>query len=269
MNNLKFSYFNSLINNIDIDILDHGHILADASWKHYCISSPFNRLYFVIDGEGFVYNNRQAITLSGGNAYLIPANTEFNYVCDSYLEKFYIHFRAELFHGFDMFESLDTCMTSPLSPLNLQYLMEKVKSEKAGDIIFCKAYLLQTVAAFEDMLSQSRDLQFNMACKYRNIFKYLKTNCHAGITIKELADCSGLTASSFSKNFKKDMGLTVKEYMEKSLAHRAKEKLLLTDKLVKEIAYELKFSDEFYFSRFFKRLTGLSPKDYRLKNQVL
>jgi AraC-like DNA-binding protein len=39
--------------------------------------------------------------------------------------------------------------------------------------------------------------------------------------------------------------------------------LTLTQKSVKEIAFELGYKDQFYFSRFFKRLTGVSPEAYR------
>ena len=45
----------------------------------------------------------------------------------------------------------------------------------------------------------------------------------------------------------------------------AKRELYLTNKTVKEIAYELGFSDEFYFSRFFKNNTEVSPQLYREK----
>lgn len=268
MDNIKFNSFDSIINNINIEILEHGYLLADSSWKHFNITSPFNRLYFVLKGEGYVYNKSQRVALTAGNAYLIPADTEFNYVCDKYIEKFYLHFRAEVFHVFDIFESLNSCMIYSFNPSELQYFISRAKNGGAGDIIFCKAYLLNTVAIFKEMLAPGQDLQFNNAHKYRDVFKYLKTYCHAGITTKDVADYAGFPVSGFTRNFKKDMGLTVKEYMEQALANKAKEELLLTDKRVKEIAYELKFSDEFYFSRFFKRHTGLSPRSYRLKNRV-
>jgi AraC-like DNA-binding protein len=45
----------------------------------------------------------------------------------------------------------------------------------------------------------------------------------------------------------------------------AKRELYLTNKTVKEIAWELGFNDEFYFSRFFKNNTEVSPQLYREK----
>ena len=43
----------------------------------------------------------------------------------------------------------------------------------------------------------------------------------------------------------------------------AKKLLHLTYKSIKEIAQELDFEDEFYFSRYFKKEVGLSPKQFR------
>jgi len=43
----------------------------------------------------------------------------------------------------------------------------------------------------------------------------------------------------------------------------AKRELYLTNKAVKEIAYELGYDDEYYFSKFFKVNTDISPQLYR------
>jgi AraC-like DNA-binding protein len=47
------------------------------------------------------------------------------------------------------------------------------------------------------------------------------------------------------------------------MLYQARKELTLTQKSVKEIAFELGYKDQFYFSRFFKRLTGVSPEAYR------
>lgn len=67
------------------------------------------------------------------------------------------------------------------------------------------------------------------------------------------------------------VGKIVKKHFNKTLsdliAHRiiveAKRELYLTSKSVKEIAYSLGYSDEYYFSRFFKKQVGTSPQLYR------
>lgn len=68
-----------------------------------------------------------------------------------------------------------------------------------------------------------------------------------------------MSVSSLTKCFKVDMNCTLKGYINANLIQKSKENLLLKDLSIKEIAFQLGFTDEFYFSRFFKKQTGLPP----------
>jgi YesN/AraC family two-component response regulator len=67
------------------------------------------------------------------------------------------------------------------------------------------------------------------------------------------------------------LGKITKSYFNKTLSSlineriiiEAKRELYLTNKTVKEIAYELGYEDEYYFSRFFKVNADVSPQMYR------
>lgn len=54
--------------------------------------------------------------------------------------------------------------------------------------------------------------------------------------------------------------------LEKQITH-CQDLLLNTDKNIKEIALEMNFKDEFYFSRIFKSKTGKTPTEYRLNKE--
>jgi YesN/AraC family two-component response regulator len=47
---------------------------------------------------------------------------------------------------------------------------------------------------------------------------------------------------------------------------KAKELIIEGNKKVKEVAYELGYANEFYFSRTFKRIEGISPSEFYTKN---
>lgn len=74
-----------------------------------------------------------------------------------------------------------------------------------------------------------------------------------------------LSLSTFSKKIKKQFGKTPSQLIQDRVVLESKKKLHLTKKSVKEIAYELSFKDEFYFSRYFKKSVGISPLHYREK----
>ncbi|MFV0591984.1 MAG: helix-turn-helix domain-containing protein [Draconibacterium sp.] len=72
----------------------------------------------------------------------------------------------------------------------------------------------------------------------------------------------GVTSKHLSENLKKVTGFTGRELINMALICEAKI-LLVNDNLkVGEISEQLNFSDQFAFSKFFKRLTSASPTEY-------
>ena len=268
MKNLKFSFFENIINNIDLEILEHGHLYADESWKHYNINSSYNRLYFIIDGEGYIENDNHKVLLQKGKVYLIPLHSTYNYICMESLEKFYIHFRMEIFNGFDIFQELSKCAELPITMEVVDELITKTSSDKLADIICCKYSFLQIIMSFILNLDKNIEAQIPIAQKYKKIFEYMKQNRYINLNISHLSELMNISTTKLTKDFKQDTGSTLKRFIDDKIIQQSKDKLLLTKLSVKEIAYILRFSDEFYFSKFFKKKVGLSPREYRTKNRI-
>ncbi len=76
----------------------------------------------------------------------------------------------------------------------------------------------------------------------------------------------GISYEHFRKKFRAATGYAPKQYFLAVKVNRAREKLLVPGKSVKEIAGELGFGDALYFSRVFKTKTGFSPSQYRARN---
>ncbi|MDR2234720.1 MAG: helix-turn-helix domain-containing protein [Chryseobacterium sp.] len=74
-----------------------------------------------------------------------------------------------------------------------------------------------------------------------------------------------IAGSTLSKSVKKEFGKTPGQLIKEKIILEAKRLLHLTYRSVKEIAVDLGFHDEFYFSRYFKKSVGCSPKKYREK----
>lgn len=72
-----------------------------------------------------------------------------------------------------------------------------------------------------------------------------------------------LSAGHFSEQIKAQSGRTAIEHIHDRLLLEAKRLLFHTDATMKEIAFQLGFEEPSYFNRFFKRLTGSTPLDYR------
>lgn len=95
------------------------------------------------------------------------------------------------------------------------------------------------------------------------IVKYMDDNYKEKITIDELSFIFKTNRSTLCKEFKHSTGKTVAEYVADKKLESAKRKIKNTDKTFTEIAEELNFESIHYFTRFFKKKTGMSPKSYR------
>jgi AraC-like DNA-binding protein len=91
------------------------------------------------------------------------------------------------------------------------------------------------------------------------IEKHYKTKHNAG----SYADMLNITPKALAKITKTHFNKTLTDLITERIIIEAKRDLYLTNKPVKEIAYDLGYSDESYFSRFFKINTDVSPQLYR------
>lgn len=88
------------------------------------------------------------------------------------------------------------------------------------------------------------------------------------LTLEETARKLHVNQSWFSTHFKKEMGMTFTDFMTGRRVEKAKELLTRTDLRLIEIASRCGFDEQSYFSRVFKKETGLSPRAYRLSQSV-
>lgn len=98
------------------------------------------------------------------------------------------------------------------------------------------------------------------------IIAYMDDNYKEKITLDELAFIFRTNRSTLCREFKRGTGKTISEYVADKKLAAAKQKIKGTSKTFTEIAEELNFESIHYFTRFFKKHTGTSPKTYR--NQV-
>lgn len=81
--------------------------------------------------------------------------------------------------------------------------------------------------------------------------------------IQFYADKMNLTKKYFSVVIKNETGRTASEWIDEFLILEAKKLLATTDMTIQQISIELNFVNQSFFGKFFKRITGMSPKEYK------
>lgn len=94
--------------------------------------------------------------------------------------------------------------------------------------------------------------------------KYIEENYQNCITVSEIARNINVSMSYLSRIYKETTGNTLIHYINQKKIEKAKEYLLNTDMKIYEIAEILGFENTTYFSYFFKKNTGMSPKEFKL-----
>lgn len=99
-----------------------------------------------------------------------------------------------------------------------------------------------------------------------NITEFIDQRLATGVQVSEIAERCGMSYSYFAKNFLSVYGKTCKEYIEEMRIIKAEEFLIFTDFDLDRISSETGFSDSSHMIKSFKKLRGITPKQFRMKN---
>ncbi|HZP80053.1 MAG TPA: helix-turn-helix domain-containing protein [Chthonomonadaceae bacterium] len=97
----------------------------------------------------------------------------------------------------------------------------------------------------------------------QRIMDYLCHNLTEKITLEMLARMSGMSVSGLVHLFRRQVGMSMIQFLELQRLNRAKLLLERTNRRIQTISAEVGYENAFYFSLRFKRQNGISPRDYR------
>lgn len=141
--------------------------------------------------------------------------------------------------------------------------------------LFLKTNLLQILLLMYNEWSSlnysqhvSRSIRSNYS-RVMDVKKYIDSNIESRFKLSELADMAKLSPNFFCRIFRDIVGETLINYINKSKINLAKKMLIESNKGVKEIAYNCGFENDTYFYTLFKRVTGMSPSQYRERQHFI
>ncbi|HEY8500277.1 MAG TPA: AraC family transcriptional regulator, partial [Clostridia bacterium] len=92
---------------------------------------------------------------------------------------------------------------------------------------------------------------------------YITNHIYENITLKQLSELLSVNGNYLSEKFKKEAGMTISEFIQKEKVEEAKKLLSSTNQSILDISVSLNFTDQSYFTKIFKKVTGFTPNQYR------
>lgn len=123
-------------------------------------------------------------------------------------------------------------------------------------ILLSRCYLAGFIKTRVTSQSQQRIIQ--------KALLYIDENYTTEIDIKKLSDKLNISQQYLSHVFRKEMGISPRKYINSYRIKKAKDLLADSDLNISEVAFQLGFTNQYYFSRIFKQIEGISPSVYRM-----
>lgn len=134
------------------------------------------------------------------------------------------------------------------------------------EMLFMQSQLLQLIANLLEHRAVKREpgaRKTTQVDNFKEILQYVGDHCREPITQAQVAKLFFFTPQYFSRLFKRCTGRTFREHLTAVRLEQARNDLLYSDRLVKEIAKENGFADDKSFISAFKKVYAVTPLQYR------
>jgi two-component system response regulator YesN len=139
------------------------------------------------------------------------------------------------------------------------------ENEFSDECAFCMLHNIFMEAKLQSLSSQKHQPSDIII----DLINLMRKNLHnPELDFESLASQNGIMPESLNKRFKKETGMPLHQYFLQLKINAAKSILANLNYRISDLADFLGFEDQYYFSRLFKKKTGLSPINYR-KQMIL
>ncbi|MDF7807737.1 helix-turn-helix domain-containing protein [Pontiellaceae bacterium B12219] len=146
--------------------------------------------------------------------------------------------------------------------------MEKECLTKSpGFEIVLRAKLLELIAYFSRAYTRGNSTEAQALLRVGDVIGAVENNYSKDWKLDELARIGHMSSSSLLTIFRKATGQTPIDYLVRLRIQRAMELLRQTDASITEIAFQVGFNDSNYFTRQFRKASGIPPRQFRVQNR--
>lgn len=271
--------------------LNVGLAVHHADWNWQDVSSPFARIYYVVEGEAQLIMPDGVHVLTPGHMYFIPPYTIHSYRCDAHFVHYYLHVYEDVpaYSGFleDWIYpveieagELERLLFERLCLLNPHMVLPQSDPQSYDNNLVLEQNITKNRQRSLYNKVESRGIIFQLFARFlygavkghnrideriRQCVVEIRRNIFHSISLNQMAKTINLSKDHFIRLFRKEMGCTPQQYINQKKVEQAQLMLLVDDVPIKTLAYQLGYEDPSYFSRLFHQRVGCTPVQYRQK----
>lgn len=142
--------------------------------------------------------------------------------------------------------------------------------KKFGYELRIRSYLSEIwLYVLENMQIDAGDNGFETDPYIRQLLAYVHANYADNLTLEDIARSAGISCRTCSRSFRQHLRMSVFAYLTDYRIGRAAELLSAGDMPITEICFACGFNDPSYFTRRFRKATGMAPKEYRKASRAV
>jgi len=145
---------------------------------------------------------------------------------------------------------------------NMEYVTKIMEFDNQEDLC---AWISIALNEFIELVYSSQDSR--KVTQIQPAINYIDANYDKPLTLAEIAKACHLSVSRLAHVFKEQMGITIIDYLTSVRIERAKQMLLATDQNCTEICFQVGYNNQSYFTRTFKDLVGMTPRQFKTLNK--
>lgn len=225
-------------------------------------------LIYCTDGKGCIELEGTCYELHASDVFCIPRGKRHKYYADKEnpWSILWVHFKGENVKYFPIQEGRIVRINSKHSNNRMTMLFKILfrvleRNYTLGNFIYISQILslILSEVYFREKIDESTTQDRHVTA----VIRYMYENLHRNLTLESIADEIELSKSYLHSIFKEQTGKSPIEFFIHLKMQEACKLLKSTNLYIYEVSAKLGYEDQYYFSRIFKKVVGISPKEYR------
>lgn len=252
-----------------------GHLKAGFEHRIQRETYPGYELILCLDGRGWVQVSGKRHEVAKGQLVWVNCHHPHAYGCvlDDPWELYWIRVEGVTLDrisllldvaGQPVHQNFDVAAAA----VEMERVFRHMDGRRPSDAAICHAAVGELVSLlFSERLTDPRMLHPKVPPPIVKALEKMRLYYHESIRVQDLATTAGMSESHFSRQFKAAIGTSPIDWLRKERINQAKRRLIESEDPIKEIARQVGYSDQFFFSKDFKKTTQLTPTEFRLKER--